>query len=146
MGPANFRIEAGGLRPLSIGMRRAEIDAVLGESPRADRAGLKGEEAFRYDSSYVRVVLREARAVEIALVPPSQVIFRGKSLFEDASVWRDIVEADGDAQEALGFIILRNLRLTLTGFHDYNRAQLAITAFEAGRWNALEGEMRRFRL
>lgn len=141
-----FQIDADGLRPALLGMTRAEVDAVLGDHPRADGVGLKGEEAFRYHSDHVRVVLRQDRAVEIALVPPVQVSFRGRSFFEDGEVWRDLVELAGDAQEVLGFIVLRDLGLTLTGFHDGDRAQLAVTAFETGRWDALSDQMRPLRL
>ncbi len=144
MAISEFQIGGSGFPPLLIGMSRREIDEMLGELPKADGAGLNGEEALRY-GSHVRVVTRQDRAVEIALVPPAIVLFQGKPLFEGGSVWRDIVAADGDAQETLGFVVLRRLGLTLTGFHDGDREQLAITAFEPGRWDVLEHEMRPLR-
>ena len=146
MAISEFQIDEDGFRPLLLGMSRPEIDEVLNELPKADGAGLKGEEAFRYIGSRVRVVMRKDRAVEIALVPPAKVLFQGKPLFDGGSVWRDIVAADGDAQETLGFIVLRKLGLTLTGFHDGAREQLAITAFEPGRWDVFEREMQPLRL
>jgi hypothetical protein len=138
---SEFQIDKGGFAPLLIGMSRHEIDEVLDELPTPDRAGLDGEEAFRYIDSHVRVVMRNNQAVEIALVPPAQVSFRGKPVFENHSVWREIVAVDGEASQFLGFIVLRRLGLTLTGFHDVDRGQLAITAFEHGRWDVFEHEM-----
>jgi len=117
-------------------MTLAEVTRALGERLGEDGAGLRGEAAFRYPASHVRVVTREDRAVEFALVPPAKVLFEGRSLFEDHSVWRDIVAADGNAQVVLGFVVLQNLGLTLTGFHDGDDGQLAVTAFEQGRWRA----------
>lgn len=146
MAISRFLIDDNGFPPLLIGMSRREIDEVLDEFPKPDGAGLNGEETFRYNGSHVRVAMRQDRAVEIGLVPPAKVLFQGEPLFESGSVWRQIVAADGDARETLGFIVLRRLGLTLTGFHDGDRAQLAITAFEPGRWDAFEREMQPLRL
>lgn len=146
MAISEFLIEDNGFSPLLIGMSRREIDQVLGELPKPDGTGLNGEEAFRYSGSHVRVVTRQDRAVEMAIVPPAIVLFRGEPLFESDSIWRHIVAADGDARETLGFIVLRKLGLTLTGFHDGDQSQLAVTAFEPGRWDQLEGEMQPLRL
>lgn len=146
MAICEFLVEENGLSPQLIGMSRCEIDQVLGELPKPDGTGLNGEEAFRYNGSHVRVVTRQDRAVEIAIVPPATVLFRGEPLFENGSVWRHIVAADGDARESLSFIVLRRLGLTLTGFHDRDQSQLAVTAFEPGRWDQLESEMQSLRL
>jgi hypothetical protein len=78
------------------------------------------------------------------MTPPANVLFQGKSLFQDPSVWRAIIAEDGNAQECLGFIVLPESCLTLTGFHDNNPSQLAVTAFERGRWDAMQGEMTPF--
>ncbi|ENY83176.1 hypothetical protein [Sphingopyxis sp. MC1] len=138
----NFALDANGLSPQLLGLSRKEIDHLLGESPRTKRSGLPGEETFDYEAHHIRVVMQQDRAVEIAFVPPACVLFQGQPLFEDSSVWRAIVAADGDARETLGFIVLRNLGVTLTGFHDGDDSQLAMTVFAAGRWDVLEDEMR----
>lgn len=139
-----FHIIPGGFDPIRIGMSRAEIDAVLAEPPRVDHAAEQDEQAFVYRDGCVRVVMRGDRAVELAISPPVQAFFRGAPLFGHPSTWRDIVAADGDAKETLGFIVLLRLRLTLTGFHDDDRAQLAITAFEPGRWDFVIDRMKPF--
>lgn len=146
MSPVEFRIVSGGFDPLMLGMTRAEIDAALGETAKPDGEGHPGEPAFVYEAASARVVLREGRAVELALWPPAQATFGGRSLFGNPDVWREIVEADGDAHETFGFLVLRNLGLTLTGFHDDDPGQLAVTAFEPGRWDAVASGMKPFRL
>ena len=139
-----FQIIPDGFDPIRIGMRRAEIDAALAEQPRTDHAAEREEQAFVYRDGCVRVVMRGDRAVELAISPPVQASFRGAPLFGHPATWRDIVAADGDAKEALGFIVLLRLRLTLTGFHDDDRAQLAITAFEPGRWDFMNERLTPF--
>ena len=146
MSPVEFRIVPGGFDTLMLGMTRAEIDAALGETAKPDGEGHPGEPAFVYEAASARVVLREGRAVELALWPPARAMFGGRPLFGEGHVWREIVEADGDAHETFGFLVLRNLGLTLTGFHDDDPGQLAVTAFEPGRWDEAAAGMKLFRL
>jgi hypothetical protein len=144
LGVREFRLVRGGIHPLLLGMDRDQITRMMGEEPTASASGLPGEEVLRYGDA--RVVLRDGRAVEVSLVPSSRVLFEGKALFDDPSVWRDLVAADGDAREVLEFIVLPHLRLTLTGFHDGDTGQRSVSAFEPGRWDRLESEMRPLRL
>lgn len=146
MSPVEFHIVPGGFDPLMLGMTRDEIDAALGETGKPDGEGHPGEPAFVYETASGRVVLREGRAVELALWPPAQVAFNGRALFGSPDVWREILAADGDPHETFGFLVLRNLGLTLTGFHDDDPSQLAVTAFEPGRWDAVASGMTPFRL
>ena len=47
--------------------------------------------------------------------------------------------------EYVGFIVFLGLGLTLTGFHDGNDSQRAVTAFARGRWDHLRSKLRPFR-
>ncbi len=144
MAVSEFRIVPGGIHPLLLGMDRDQTTRTMGEEPTTSASLLPDEEVLRYGDA--RVVMRDGRAVEVSLVPSARVLFEGKALFDDPSVWRDLVAADGDAREVLGFIVLPHLRLTLTGFHDGDRGQRSVSAFEPGRWDRLECEMRPLRL
>ena len=143
---SEFRIVPNGIHPLLLGMSREQIDRMMGEEPKNEGSRLQNEEAFRYEDAHARVVMLDGRSVEVSVDPPARVLFEGKPLFGNSSVWRDLVKADGDAREVLGFIVLPRLGLTLTGFHDGDSGQLAVTAFESGRWDRLEGEMKPFTL
>lgn len=143
---SEFKIVRNGFDPLLLGMSRSEAVSVIGMRPTSDQPCLRGEHALRFYPPYVRIVFRDDCSVELSLVPPNKVVFKGRSLFEDNSVWQELVALDGDARETLGFIVLRNLCLTLTGFHDGDHSQLAVTAFEHGRWDQFEGEMVPFSL
>lgn len=142
----DFEVVSNGFQPLLLGMTRPEIDSVLGEMSIADHYALEGEGAFRYEVAPVRFVIRAGRAVELGITPPATVLFQGRSLFDDFDAWRHVIAEDGDPQEVLGFVILRKLGLTLTGFHDGDRGQLAVTAFEPGRWDLLRDKMKPLRL
>jgi hypothetical protein len=142
MASCEFRIVSNGLHPLLIGMSREQLDRVMHEEPKVSPSRIAGEETLQFENANARVVMREGRIVEIALTPPASVLFEDKPLFQDPSVWRAVVAGDGDAQECLGFIVLQQSGLTLTGFHDNDPAQLAVTAFELGRWDAMQGQMK----
>jgi hypothetical protein len=83
----------------------------------------------------VTVTFAEDRVVEIGLAPPTDVIFEGRNLFREPNAWKELVERDGDPKEIVGFLVLRDLGVTLTGFHDNDEAQKAVTVFERGRWD-----------
>lgn len=142
MASREFRIVSNGIHPLLLGMTREQLDRVMREEPKISPSRIAGEEVLQFEIANARVVMREGRTVEIAVTPPANVIFEDKSLFQDPSVWHAVVAEDGDAQECLGFIVLQKSGLTLTGFHDNDPAQLAITSFERGRWDAMQGRMK----
>lgn len=137
----NFRIVPNGIHPLLLGIDREQVDRVMKEQPEVSAVGLPGETALRYEGANACVVMREGRVVEIALTPPANVLFEGRPLFQDPAVWREIIAVEGQPYECLGFIVLKESGLTLTGFHDDNPSQLAVTAFERGRWDTMHGNM-----
>jgi hypothetical protein len=139
-----FRIVHGGIHPLILGMEREQITRIMSEEPTTSASRLPNEDVLRYGDA--RVVMRDGRAVEVSLVPPARVLFQGKALFDDRSVWRELVAADGDAREVLGFVVLPRLGLTLTGFHDSDDGQRSVSAFAPGRWERFEAEMKPFQL
>lgn len=53
---------------------------------------------------------------------------------------------DGAPGVYLGFLVLANLGLALTGFHDNDRSQLAITLFPKGAWDNRLSKVRPFTL
>jgi hypothetical protein len=144
MAPSEYRIVPNGIHPLLLGMNREQVTRVMGTEPEVRQSRITGEEALWFKDANARAVMREGRVVEIALAPPANVLFDGKPLFRDPSVWRSVVVEDSNAHECLGFIVLERFGLTLTGFHDDDPSQLAVTAFERGRWDAMRGKMQPF--
>ena len=131
-----------GLHPVRLGMTLEQIERALNEPPISDTSRIPDEERFRFIDAQVRVSMREGQLVEVSIWPPAQIMKGERSLFEDATLWRELVREDGDAHECAGFIVLKRLGLALSGFHDGAKEQLAVTAFELGRWDSLKGAMR----
>lgn len=71
-----------------------------------------------------------------------------KNLFlfsaDSTTVLRDLISEDGNPMVDLGFIFLLNLGITLTGFHDCDAPQKAITLFERGAYEDEAHRMKPF--
>ncbi len=119
-----------------------EVVTVLGE-PHSTEKNRLGETIVRYDGYGATISSRGV--VEAYFLPGTDVSLSGINVFHDASAFRGLCALDGDPKETLGFIVLLRLGITMTGFHDAEPAQQAITAFERGRWDQLLGEMQEYR-
>jgi len=104
--------------------------------------GLLGETEATYDAFIIQY--SRQKLVEIGFSKNARVIIYGMDLFNDANAFQALLRRDSCPYESYGFIILLNLGITLTGFHDSDPNQLAITAFVRGRWNDSKNEFRRF--
>ena len=136
-----------GFHPLLLGMTGEQVERALDEVPKVAKSRLlSSEEDWFFPGSYTRVSMRDGRLVEASVTPPARLWFHGRSLFEAENLWRELVVMDGHAEVFLGFLVLRKLSMTLTGFHDGDTAQLAATVFEAGRWDQFAQEGKAFKL
>jgi hypothetical protein len=84
--------------------------------------------------------------VEVGILPEIQTTIRGIDAFSDPGALPKLCQIDGDPKEVLGFIVLLNLGIMMTGFHDRDEAQKAVTAFARGRWDILKSEMKPFQM
>lgn len=76
----------------------------------------------------------------------SELTFRGRPLFLEPSkkIFKAMIELDGAPYEHVGFIVLFNLGITMTGFHDDDEEDKAVTVFARGRWDETLPKMNRF--
>ncbi|NHZ93646.1 hypothetical protein F2P45_32300 [Massilia sp. CCM 8733] len=76
----------------------------------------------------------------------TELTFQGHPLFLEPSkkIFKVMIELDGAPYELLGFIILLNLGITMTGFHDDDEEDKAVTVFARGRWDEKLKKMNRF--
>ncbi|WP_156356292.1 hypothetical protein [Sphingomonas sp. Leaf22] len=119
-----------------------EVVAALG-APRSTEKNRLSETVVRYDGCGATISSRGV--VEAYFLPETDVSLSGVDVFGEAAAFRSLCALDGDPKETLGFIVLLKLGITMTGFHDGDAAQQAITAFEKGRWDQLLGEMQEYR-
>ena len=136
-----------GFHPLLLGMSGEQVERVMGATPKvAQSRSLPLEEDWFFPDSFARASMRDGRLVEASVTPPAKIWFQGQSLFDADNLWRELVATDGDAHETLGFLVLRQFGLALTGLHDGDAAQVAATVFEAGRWDQFSQKWKPFAL
>jgi len=64
--------------------------------------------------------------------------------FATAGPFEKLILKDGSPYEYVGFIIMLQLGMTLTGFHDADESQKAVTVFSPGRWDQLKPQFRSY--
>lgn len=132
-----------GAKPLLFGMTRGQVEAIVGP-PETMTTNSLGEPDAEYESFGVRYSEQDKTLVEIGFSKTVNVTILGINPFIQKNGFRDLLRQDSCPYECYGFIILLDLGITLTGFHDNDPNQLAITAFVRGRWDDSKGEFRRF--
>jgi hypothetical protein len=125
-------------------MTREQVESAMGERPEIRKSRVPSEESWSFPRSNARVSMRDGVLVEASVAPPSRVWVDGQSLFESSNLWRELFAADEDAREVVGFLVLKGSGLALTGFHDEDTTQLAVTAFEPGRWDKVSKDGERY--
>ena len=124
--------------PIAFGMTVAEIHAAIGQPFLTDTSYI-GDTVLRYKN--LNAVVSAAGLVEVGLLPEMPTFLMGISIFSSPSAFFDLCRRDGAPQECLGFVVLLNLGITMTGFHDGDEAQKAVTVFALGRWDSMAPDM-----
>ena len=75
------------------------------------------------------------RIVEITFYPSANVAFDGILVYSDPDAFKKLLIKDGNPLEDVGIIFLLNLGINLTGFHDDQECERAITIYERGRFD-----------
>lgn len=137
-----------GVGPLRFGMTPAEVAAQLGPPEISRRNMLKklsesrGWIATMYEKDTDRLTeVGFSRFFE-------NLTYSGMNIFKDPDqvVLKKLCNEDGKPYQAFGFIVLLNLGITLTGFHDGNEDQKACTVFAKGTWGIEKDELKPFKL
>jgi hypothetical protein len=132
-----------GPKPLLFGMTERQVEAVVGHPQTIMTNGQDEPNAF-YESFSIRYSKREKKLVEIGFLKTARVKILAINPFTQKNGFRDLVRRDSCPYECFGFIVLLDLGITLTGFHDNDPDQLAITAFVRGRWDDSKSDFKRF--
>jgi hypothetical protein len=124
-----------GAGPVGFGMRPDQVASVLGPpdetgyNSQGEVQEYRGELAVRYDDAF--------GVVELAFGPALDVTLQGRQLFADGDPVSVLLAADPRPVECLGFLVFLSLGVTITGYHDGDVDQRALTVFRPGRWDAL---------
>lgn len=137
-----------GVGDLRFGMNHVTIEKLIG-TPIANEKGFSGETTeYRRDNGLLTTyALNEDALVEVGFSRNIlELEFDGDRIFTDPpkEIFRKLVNLDGNPYESVGFIVLLNLGITLTGFHDDDIYQRAVTVFTRGRWDGLLQKLKPF--
>ncbi|EMI42891.1 hypothetical protein RRSWK_04704 [Rhodopirellula sp. SWK7] len=120
-----------------------ETESLLGV-PQRKSTNFRKE--LTYDYEAFNVGFSNSKLVtHVGFVPGASVEYDGQPLLT-AESFRRLVQLDADAKEVLGFVVLLNLGIAFTGFHDNDDSQKAVTAFERGSYEEFSHKMKQFAL
>lgn len=133
-----------GAKPLLFGMTQEQVIQLCGHPTHLTPDNLSELNA-QYTTFGIRYSKADQRLVEIGFVPEAKVFLNGSNIFGDRQSFSKLLSLDSCPYEYVGFIVLLDLGITLTGFHDDDPSQLAVTAFVRGRWDHLKAKFKKFR-
>lgn len=133
---ANFEIVSFvGALPLKFGMTPEDVAAVLG-APDTSGPNWMKVLCYNYYSPGLEICVGFGGEGETAdhfgIGRLSTVRYQGLDFFGDPTAWRALVRQNSDCQTWVGFILLCDLGIQLSGFHDNDPSQLAVVAFPRG--------------
>lgn len=117
-------------------MTEAELESIVGP-PSSRSPDFSGGTSLHYYPRDICIGLDRdtGLASHFAFGRHSDVTFRGISLYGDADSWRAVVALSSDCHEWVGFIMLLDLGLSLSGFHDHDIDQMGVALFPKGRYD-----------
>jgi hypothetical protein len=130
-----------GVGPLNFGMTEAEVHAQWG-SPRMVTTNWLKEAVLAYDEA--QVILSEGKVIEVTLLPVGSVKVGSIDVYVAPTAFADLCLRDGAPKVMAGSVVLLNVGVALSGFHDGHVEQKTISAFARGRWDRFLPKMTSF--
>lgn len=115
---------------------KEECLLLLGE-PLKKRTNRKGVEEYEYQQFIIRFSPQTLTVRECTLLPYADGTVNGIKVTWDIDFLRLACEEDQSPRDVYGFIVLQRLGIAITGIHDEDKSQLAITAFSKGEFDDL---------
>lgn len=133
----------GGVGPILFGMAPSQVEEILGPAAACSK-NADGEREERRDEVTVRYDADSETVVEVAFGPESIVTIEGVPIMQARDPVGEIVGRSKEVVECLGFIVSLDLGVTLTGYHDDDAEQRALTVFAHGRWDSMSEHFAEF--
>jgi len=127
-----------GAGKICFGMTPQEIEKIYGAADSVTFNHLKQKVELR---SFMNLGYSPGSAEALSHIgfgrQMKNIRFKDNNLFLDneSVILAKLVAEDGNPLTCLGFIVFFNLGITLTGFHDQNVSQKALTMFPRGAWD-----------
>lgn len=135
-----------GVGPLRFGMTPQEVATALGP-PEASRRPFMNT-LIEYRGWLTTMYEKDSDLLyEVGFSRFFETLtYKGTNIFKDPDqeVLRKLCTEDGQPYEALGFIVLLKLGMTLTGFHDGDEEKKTCSAFAKGTWGVEKDELKPF--
>ena len=128
---------------VKFGATPDDVESVLGPAQRTKktRAGNRMEyrETCRVEYS------NEDKVVEMTFWPPGTLLLDSRNLLQGSDQVKRLSVHDKHPLEHVGFVVFYELGLAMTGFHDGDKGQEAITIFSKGKWDDSKENMRPYK-
>ncbi|MCL6655420.1 hypothetical protein A6R70_24425 [Agrobacterium rubi] len=130
-----------GLGNLEFGMTMSDVGCILGQEK--DRS-IRDEVTELYFENYLNLAFRDGALFQIGATHYTKgVTYKNIDVLsaEPLSVLKAMEVEDGEAFENYGFIVFLKLGVSLTGFHDDDLDNKAVTVAVLEEWQALRNEL-----
>lgn len=141
----DFRIEPYvGAHPILFGMGPKEVERLLSaaDSVRENRRGERTERRGPINGLSIVYDETDGGVCEIGFCPGALVYFHGRDVLGEAGPLPVFLQFDPSPLECVGFLVFMELGVALTGYHDNDEAQRALTVFRKGRWDCMRGRLK----
>jgi hypothetical protein len=119
-----------------FGATKADCIAKFGV-PEESVLNREGLEELKYSRLIVRIDPSVDQVVEFTLLPFCEGTIEGIEITWDQSFLSQLCRIDGGPREVFGFIVLPRIGVAVTGIHDDDSTQLAMTVFPKGAFDEL---------
>ena len=113
---------------------KTDCVAVYGR-PNSVRKNRYDVEEFHYDDFVLRFDPSDETLRECTLLPRKKAFIGDIPVTWDRAFLVAACTEDGSPVDAYGFIVMRKLGIAVTGIHDDDASQLAVTAFSKGEFD-----------
>jgi hypothetical protein len=125
---------------LRFGMRKEEVEKVLGPADKSKKTSLNETKEFRQESGLQTVYSQtDNRLLEISFYPNiPNVKFKERDIFSGngTDIVKFLINEDGNPFETVGILVFLNLGISMTGFlQEDEPSQKSISIFAKGRWD-----------
>ncbi len=121
---------------IAFGGAEFECIGKLG-SPLATNVNREGVVELVYARIIVRLDPIERRVGEFTLLPKCKSRIEGIEITWDTRFVESACKLEGKPREVYGLVVLRNLGIAVTGIHDDDASQMAITVVNRGAFDEL---------
>ena len=119
---------------IKFGMTNEEVDKMQGK---ADSISVDGKGEVEEDRGNISIRYDDEGVAEIAFSSGCFLEYDGCNLNKLDNLVQFLMKRDRKPFECLGFLIFKGLGLAISGYHDGDDEQKAITAFKRGRWDSM---------